>query len=159
MLKFSFLTPLVRETYKDLQNQLTQKSERLKHQKGLLNKDSEGLKISLEELSKVHERSLQIVKDQFAQIQAILEYKHQEIEGSLTYLLNRRQETINQEMREIQDLDSWIENILDLVSFTNSYQNTAFIQGKIPETRIFFTQKLNRLKVLIQSYRHSSTKK
>jgi len=159
LLKFSFLTPLVRETYKDLQNQLTQKSERLKHQKGLLNKDSEGLKISLEELSKVHERSLQIVKDQFAQIQAILEYKHQEIEGSLTYLLNRRQETINQEMREIQDLDSWIENILDLVSFTNSYQNTAFIQGKIPETRIFFTQKLNRLKVLIQSYRHSSTKK
>ena len=118
-----------RETYKDLLNQLTLKFEKLVHQKSFLNKSSDNLKQSLDDLEKNYEKAKLTLKSQFDQIQSIIEYKYQESELYLNYIFSKAKSTINEEIKATESYDSWIGNIMNMIDFATSYQNSSFIQG------------------------------
>jgi len=119
-----------RDIYKDLLNQLTIKFENLVYQKSFLNKSCENLKQDLDELEKNYEKTIQTLKSQTAQIQSILEHKYKEIELSLNYVFEKNKSILKEEIKLIESYDLRIGDVMNMIDFATSYQNSYFIPGK-----------------------------
>ncbi len=110
-------------------NQLTVKFEKLVFQKGSLNKNCENLHRSLDELNQLYEKTKYKLQDQFLQIQKIIEYKQQELELQLDHIYTKQKSLITEEIKSVEEQDSWIGNLMNMIDFATSYQNTEFVHG------------------------------
>jgi hypothetical protein len=118
-----------REAYKELQEQISNKKDKLIHQQAMITKECENMERKLHILDINYNNNKEDVEEQFTSLREILNYKEKELLTSLENYWNKQRTLLKKEIQSIKETSGAIESLKDIIGFSLSYQNLNFLES------------------------------